>query len=74
MGNNNPTSEGRIVMKRIKKVQNLKQQGNGGSPSYKMATIVALACESGVSSFLGNSWAFFRCRKNLILGPPQVLV
>lgn len=46
-------------MKRIKKVQNLKQQGKGGSPAYKMATIVALSCEGGVFSFFENSWAFF---------------
>jgi len=58
MGNNNPTSEERSVMKRIKKVQNFKQQGKGGSPSYKMAKIVALACESWVSSFSENSLAF----------------
>jgi len=45
-------------MKRIKKVQNFKQQGKGGSPSYKMAKIVALACESWVSSFSENSLAF----------------
>lgn len=75
MGNNNPTSEARIVMERIRKMQNLKQQGKGGSPAYKMATIVALACTSGVFSFLENSWAAcFQSWRNPILGPPQVLV
>ena len=75
MGNNNPTSEGRIVMKIIKKMQNLKQQGKGGSPSYKMATIVALARESEASSFSEDIWAFaFRCWQNPKLGPPKILV
>lgn len=50
-------------MERIKKVQNLKQQGKGGSPAYKMATIVSLACKSRASNFLEE-----------ILGPPKILV
>lgn len=62
-------------MKRIKKVQNLKQQGKGGSPAYKMATIVALALESEASSFSEDSWAFaLRCWQNPNLGPPKILV
>lgn len=62
-------------MERIKKVQNLKQQGKGGCPAYKMATIVALACESMAFSFLENCWAFCsRCWQSPTLGPPKVLV
>ena len=61
-------------MKIIKKMQNLKQQGRGGSPSYKMATIVALARESEASSFSEDSLAFaFRCWQNPQLGPPKIL-
>jgi hypothetical protein len=61
-------------MERIKKVQNLKQQGKGGSHAYKMATIVALACTSKASSFLEDCWVFFsRCWQSPILGPPKIL-
>lgn len=49
-------------MERIKKVQNLRKQGKGGSHAYKMATIVALACKNRASSF-----------SEKILGPPKIL-